>query len=185
MTDATGRNKMHPCCTAVKVQPIQSPKLESQDKIRQSNISFYWSLEPITRWMCLMGIPLSIDGSICRPSCCRLNRNFCFFLVLFIHSSQMIHMFFNAESIAASYITGPTSSALSWNFIIESVIVAIYAVGGHFSLLILTQSVTWMDLINTFKRLEENLPFSDDIYPACRQLATKTLIYIISSVIMI
>ena len=176
---------MHPCCTAVKVQPIQSPKLESQDEIRQSNISFYWSLEPITRLMCLMGVPLSIDGSICRKNCCRLNRNFCFSLVLFIHSSQMIHMFLNAKSIANSYITGTSSSALSWNFIIESVIVALYAVGGHLSLLLLTRSVTWIDLINSFKRLEENLPFSDDIYPACRQLATKTLIYIISSVIII
>ena len=120
---------MHPCCTAVKVQPIQSPKLESQDEIRQSNISFYWSLEPITRWMCLMGVPLSIDGSICRKNCCRLNRNFCFSLVLFIHSSQMIHMFLNAKSIANSYITG-TSSSLSWDFIIESVIAALYSVGA-------------------------------------------------------
>nr|CAH0103138.1 unnamed protein product [Daphnia galeata] len=94
---------------------------------------------------------------------------------------SIIHMFLHAKSIAVSYITGPTSSALSWNFIIESVIVAMYAVGGHFSLLILTRSVTWMDLINTFKLLEENLPVSDDMYPACRQLATKTLIYIISS----
>jgi hypothetical protein len=166
----------------VKVQPTQSPNLESDGvKLGQRRSLFHWSLEPMTKWMCLMGIPISINRSSCQLSCCRFNRIFCFLVVFFIHSSQIIHMLLNAKSIANSYITGTSSRALSWNFIIESVIVAVYAIGGHISLLLVTRSETWMDLVHSFKLLEENLT-SSDVYSACRKLAIKTIIYIISSV---
>ena len=155
----------------VKVQPTQSPNTESRVEKRQCN-SFHWSLKPITKWMCILGIPLSVKDS----SCCRVNRIFCFTLVFFIHSSQIIHML-----LASSYKTGTSSTALSWNFIIESAITAVYTVGGHISLLLITRSETWMDLVHSFKLLEENLP-SSDLYLTCRKLAAKTLIYIISSV---
>ncbi len=174
---------MHEICQ-VKVQPTQSTNLESNRVELGQRSSFHWSLEPMTKWMCLMGIPISIDGSSCQLSCSRLNRAFCFLVVLFIHSSQTIHMLFNAESIANSYITGTSSTALSWNFCIESLIIAVYAIGGHISLLLVTRSETWMDLVHSFKLLEENLP-SSDIYPACRKLANKTIIYAISSVLVL
>ena len=170
----------------VKVHPTQL-NADSQQHLtiksgRRRN--FLWSLKPVTKLMGLLGIPIpsSMEISSCRLTC-HLYRIFCFLMVLLIQSSQVIHLLYNVKEVSMAYVSGLSSSALLCNFIIESFNLALYTVGSHICLLLLTQSKTWTDLIDSFKRLDENLP-NNNLFPSCRKLAIKIIIYIIISVCM-
>nr|CAH0103238.1 unnamed protein product [Daphnia galeata] len=123
------------------------------------------SLEPVTKLMGLLGIPIpaSMEVSSCRLTC-HLYSTFCFLTVMSIQSIQVIHIIYNAKDVSMGYcLSGlsSSSSALSWNLIIESLNLALYAVDSHICLLLLTllmRSKTWTDLINSFKLLDDNLP---------------------------
>ena len=170
----------------VKVYPNQLNSGSQQDFVIKTGRprNLLWSLEPVTRLMGLSGIPIppSIEVSSCRLAC-YLYRIFCFLMVLLIQSSQVIHLLYNVKEVSMAYVSGLSSSALLCNFIIESFNLALYTVGSHICLLLLTQSKTWTDLIDSFKRLDENLP-NNNLFPSCRKLAIKIIIYIIISVCM-
>ena len=172
-------------CGLVKIQPIRLNESEQDTRIATEHRKILWSLEPLTRWMCLMGIPIppSVEVSNCRLTC-RLYRIFCFLMVLLIQSSQSIHIFYNAENVSMAYMSGLATSALSWNFVIENLYLAVYTVGSHICLLSLTRSKTWTDLIDSFALLEESMPCFDSLFFSCRKIAIKIIIYIIFSVRM-
>jgi hypothetical protein len=171
-------------CGLVKVKPIGLNESEQDVKISTSeHRKILWSLEPLTRWMWLLGIPIpqSLEGSDCRlPS--HLYRIFCFSIVLLIQSSQLIHIFYYAEDVSIAYMSGLATSALNSVFIIENFCLAVYVVGSHICFLLLTRSKTWLDLINSFALLEESILCSDKLFISCRKLAVKLIIYLIFSV---
>lgn len=153
-------------------------------KLRSNSfdLGFDWSLEPITKCMRLIGIqiPSSNDVSSCWLTC-HLYRIFCFLLVSFVQLSLVIQVFSNARSIANSYTNGNSTMTFSWNFIIDNLNLALYTVGSHISFLLLTRPQIWMDLAHSYKLLEEN-GHSSEIYPPCRQIAIKAIIYIFTAV---
>jgi hypothetical protein len=165
----------------VKVLPTQL-NADSQQHLmtktgRRHNVLH--SLEPVTKLMGLLGIPIpaSMEVSSCRLTC-HLYSTFCFLTVMSIQSIQVINIIYNAKDVSMVYcLSGLSSSALSWNLIIESLNLALYAVGSQICLLLLTRSKTWTDLINSFKLLEENLP-SNNIFASCRKFTIKVIIYI-------
>ena len=164
---------------AVKVQPLQ----RIQSKLRngkEENISmnFNWSIQPLARWMCFLGVPPPTNGYNCFFI---FYRPFCFLLVVLIQSSLVIHIFFNAKSVSREQINGISTTALSWNFIIDNTNFALYAIAGHCFLLQLTRPKTWANLINSLELLEKNFLLCD-IYPKCRQLTINATAYIIASV---
>ena len=81
--------------------------------------NYTWSLEPIVKVIGLMGISSPIiDGHF---SCfTHFKRAFSFLLVASIQSSLLIHIFLNATNVSNSYIEGISTTALSWNFIIDN-----------------------------------------------------------------
>lgn len=164
----------------VKVQPIQGNPSGQNFEANVEKKDFRWSMEPVIRWMCFLGIPTPFDGSTCQFA-----RNFhqiiSFMLLLLIQSSVLIHTLRNAKSLSASYLSGMSTSTLSWNLICENLNFTVYTVGCQISFLILGRSDAWAELIDSFKRLEENLP-SSDIYPSCRNLAIEIFFYVISLV---
>ncbi len=163
-----------------KVRQIHRSQSVPEDE-KEIKYRFTWSLEPIARWMCLIGIPLPIDGLGC---CClgRFYTTFCFLLAVLVQLWLVIHTIQNAKYVANSYITGISTSTLTWNFIIDNVNLAFYTIGGHSFLLMITQSKVWMDIVNSFKLLDENLPTSSDIYPQSRRVGGKAIIFIVASV---
>ena len=142
--------------------------------------NFLWSLEPVTKLMGLLGIPIpsSMEVSSCRLTC-HLYCIFCFLTVMLIQSIQVIHIIYNVKDVSMGYLNGLSSSALSWNFIIENINLALYSVGSHICLLLLTRSKTWTDIIDSFKLLDENLPNNNLFAYSHRKLSIKILIYII------
>jgi hypothetical protein len=171
-------------CGLVKVKPIGLNESEQDVKISTSeHRKILWSLEPLTNWMWLLGIPIpqSLEGYDCRlPS--HLYRIFCFSIILLIQSSQLIHIFYYAEDVSMAYMSGLATSALNSVFIIENLCLAVYIVGSHICFLLLTRSKTWLDLINSFSLLEESMPCLDKLFISCRKLAVKFIIYLIFSV---
>ncbi len=174
----------------VVVKPIKlkDPKIEDKNnvnilKMRKNSIN--GSLEPITKCMHVIGvsIPPSEEVKSCR-SICHLYRTFCFLLVSFVQFSLVIQVFCDAKNIANSYTNGISTTAFSWNFIIDNLNLALYTVGSYISFLLLTRPKTWLDLVLSFKLLEEN-GHSSEIYPTSRQIAVKAIIYIITTVIMV
>ena len=152
------------------------------EKLKTRRNSFDWSLEPITKCMRLLGIPIpsSKDFSSCRLTY-HLYRTFCFLSVSFVQLSMVIQVFSNARSIANSYTDGNSTITFSWNFITDNLNLALYTIGSLICFLLLTRPQTWMDLILSFKLLEEN-GYSSKIYPACRQIAIKAIGYTITVV---
>ncbi|XP_046450215.1 putative gustatory receptor 2a [Daphnia pulex] len=174
-------------CGLVKVKPIGLNESEQDVKISTSeHRKILWSLEPLTRWMWVLGIPIppSLEDSNCRlPS--HLYRIFCFSIVLLIQSSQLIHIFYHAEDVSMAYMSGLATSALNSVFIIENFCLAVYIVGSHVCFLLLTRSKTWSDLINSFALLEESISCSDKLFISCRKLAVKLIIYLIFSFVWV
>jgi hypothetical protein len=171
------------------VKPIQpkDPKMEDENNVKILKMrknSFNWSLEPITKCMQVMGvsIPPSEEIKSCRLIYCHLYRTFCFLLVLFLQIILVIQVFGDAKNIANSYTNGISTTTFSWNFIIDNLNLALYTVGSHISFLLLTRPKTWLDLVLSFKLLEEN-GHSPEIYSTCRQIAVKAVICIITMVI--
>ncbi len=163
----------------VKVKPLAVQHRQSElDYEKEIEKNFLWSLEPITRVMGLIGIsrPL-VDGHLFRP----FSRAFSFLLVSSIQLGLVIHIFQNAKNVSKSYIMGVSTSAASWNFIIDNLNLAFYTIGGNIILLMLTRPRTWQNLTKSFELLEENLT-SHEIYPKCRQISVKAVIYVIVSV---
>ena len=165
----------------VKVHPTQL-NADSQQHLtiksgRRRN--FLWSLKPVTKLMGLLGIPIpsSMEISSCRLTC-HLYRIFCFFTVMLIQSIQVIHIIYNVKDVSMGYLNGLSSSALSWNFIIENINLALYSVGSHICLLLLTRSKTWTDLMDSFKLLDENL-LNNNLFASYRKLSIKVIIYTI------
>ena len=170
------------------VEPIQpkDPKMEDENNVKILKMrknSFNWSLEPITKCMHVMGvsIPPSEEIKSCRLIC-HLYRTFCFLLVSFLQIILVIQVFGDAKNIANSYTNGISTTTFSWNFIIDNLNLALYTVGSHISFLLLTRPKTWLDLVLSFKLLEEN-GHSPEIYSTCRQIAVKAVICIITMVI--
>lgn len=162
----------------VKVKPLAVQHRQSQlDYEKDIEKNFLWSLEPITRVIGLIGIsrPL-VDGHLLRP----FSRAFSFLLVASIQFGLVIHIFQNAKNVSKSYIMGVTSAS-SWNFIIDNLNLAFYTIGGNIVLLMLTRPRTWQNLIKSFELLEKNLT-TREIYPKCRQISVKAVIYIFVSV---
>lgn len=158
----------------------------NEQNLKKRRNSFDWSLEPITKCMRFgMGIsvPPSKEVKSCRPTC-HFYCIFCFLLVLFVHLSLVVQVFCNARNIANSYTNGTSTTTFSWNFIIDNLNLALYTVGSHISFLFLARPTTWMDLVLSFRLLEEN-GHSSEMYPTCRQIAVKTIIYIITMVTMV
>lgn len=149
--------------------------------MEESAMDLNSSIEPLRRWMCLIGVyPPPVNGF-----CCGLYyfyQAFCFLLVVLIQSSTVIHIFRNARTVSSAQINVNSTTALSWNFIIDNTNFALYAITGHGFLLLLTRPRMWTDLINSFELLDKNLP-SLDIYPRCRQLTFIAIVYIIASVL--
>lgn len=146
--------------------------------------SFNWSLEPITKCMHVMGVsipPSSEEVKSCRPmshisiapSVFYWYRSFSLFL--------LFKCFAMLRGIANSYTNGISTTTFSWNFIIDYLNLALYTDGSHISFLLLTRSKTWLDLVLSFKLLEEN-GHSSEFYPKCRHIAVKVIIYIIITV---
>jgi hypothetical protein len=142
--------------------------------------NFLWSLEPVTKLMGLLGIPIpsSMEVSSCRLTG-HLYRIFCFLTVMLIQSIQVIHIIYNVKDVSMGYLNGLSSSALSWNFIIENINLALYSVGSHICLLLLTRLKTWTDIIDSFKLLDENLLNNNVFAYSHRKLSIKILIYFI------
>ena len=156
--------------------------ITSKNLIKKREIlkNFIWSLEPIVKIMGLTGISSPIiDGHFSWFT--HFKRAFSFLLVASIQSSLVIHIFLNARNVSNSYIAGISTTALSWNFIIDNLNVAFYTMGGNYFLLMLTRPKTWIKLVKSFKQLEMNLP-APEIYPECRKVGVKSIVYITISV---
>ena len=96
-------------------------------------------------------------------------------------SNSLLSDIQNKNLISNAYVTGTSTSALSWNFIIDYLNMAIYTIGGRCFLSLVTRPKTWMDLVKSFQLLEENLS-SPEIYAERRRVGVKAIIYITVSV---
>ena len=163
----------------IQVKPAaQHCQSKLEDEKGMEN-NFTWSLEPITKFMGFVGIYPPTNG---RCSCVKhIHRVFSFLLVASIQPCVVILFFQNKNLISNAYVTGTSTSALSWNFIIDYLNMVIYTIGGRCFLSLVTRPKTWMDLVKSFQLLEENLP-SPEIYAESRRVGVKAIIYITVSV---
>lgn len=173
----------------IKVRPIEKSNsiscssADSNPSTETKNLSknFIWSLKPLTRFMYLIGVPLPLtDDKSSRPWRKLLTAVF-FVVVVLIHLWLVVHVSLHARDISVSYASRVSSSATSWNFIIDNLNWAMYIVGGHSFLLFLTKPEIWKDLSDSFKSLEGNLA-KLDIYPQCRRVTVHLLTYNVVSV---
>ncbi|XP_046637698.1 putative gustatory receptor 28b [Daphnia pulicaria] len=170
-------------CGLVKVKPIGLNESEQDVKISTSeHRKILWSLEPLTRWMWLLGIPIphSLEGSDCRlPS--HLYRIFCFSIVLLIQSSQLIHIFYYAEDVSMAYMSGLATSALNSVFIIENFCLAVYIVGSHFvwvAALLVIENIYNSNSVT--RKIMDVSGFLNKIYPAVQLVLFCTLTGVVS-----
>lgn len=147
--------------------------------IKEGSITLNSSLDSLRKWMKLIGVPLPpVTGSF-NPFSQFICAIF-FTVVLLIHLWLVFHTSFNARTVSVSYSNGISTTASSWNFIIDSINFAMYVISGHVFMLFLTRPKTWKDLINSLKILEDQDTIN--IYRKCRQFTFHAIVYVISSV---
>ncbi|KAI9562761.1 hypothetical protein GHT06_010215 [Daphnia sinensis] len=169
-----------------KVQAIQQNKSKlGHDGVKLRRNSFHWSVEPLSRWMCFLGISIPFPSEVSSCSFARLlHTTFCFLLMTSSHLYLVFYTIHNAKSISAAYVNGNSTSTLAWNFVIENIALALYTIGSNISFLICIRSGAWSDFVNLLTLLDQNLATSY-IYPSSRKFAIKTLIFIISSMLCV
>lgn len=150
----------------------------SNQNSKTSNLNL--SLKAITTWLSFIAIPPPpVSGS--SRQLIQFLRIFSLLFVLIVHFTLVVHVFLNARNVSLTYTRGISTTASSWNFIIDNINWAMYVVGGHVFLLFLTRPKTWTDLINSFNLLEDNLK-TPDILSKCRRVSVQLIVYIICSV---
>lgn len=164
----------------VKVQPSieNSVKEKLSDEKNFKNLS--WSLKPLTNWMNFLGVavPSSDLGSNVTGWLSYSYHYFVFILVLLINFWMLVHIFLNAKNVSSAYSNQTSNNTLSWNFIIDTINTAVCSVFAHISVLALTKPGTWEKLLNSLKTLEK-YDSTASIYPKCREVAGRLLVYVI------
>ena len=170
----------------ISVKPIGEQTVIPSNKdptTKNLSHSFDWSLNPLIKWMSVLGVPPPpIDGNPRWPY---------YFIRIFVVSVLIIvdfwlvgHIFLNADSVSRAYSNGPSTTALSWNLIIDGCNFSLYEIVGYGFLITLTRPKTWRNLITSTSELDQNLPLPH-IYPKCRKSLIILMIYVTISVLFI
>ena len=170
----------------IKVKPIDEQiSIPSNMDLSPENLSysFEWSLNPLVKWMSILGVPPPpIDGNPRWPY---------YFIRIFVVSVLIIvdfwlvgHIFLNASSVSGIFSNGPSTTALSWNLIVDGCNFSLYEIVGYGFLISLTRPKTWRNLITSTNKLDQHLPLPH-IYPKCRRSLINLMIYVATSVLFI
>lgn len=109
---------------------------------------FEWSIQPLTFWMRLIGIPLRFS------TCSLILRLLLFGFGLFMIISDMLANFCLVYMDGQMYV-GHSGSTFEWNATIHRMNHVLVTLGSHLALLI-TTTVRWPALIKILRELETN-----------------------------
>ena len=130
----------------------------SQPKNDDANSHFLESLRPLTQFMNLIGFPIP------KTWFKYMYRYLCLFWVWSIHLAINVHIWFNLESVSSTYSPNTSSTALSLNYLIDTINFSISTISVHIFFLMATRTSTWKTLIDSFQ-----LSISPQLYAKCRR----------------
>lgn len=166
----------------MSVQPIKQ-RLSVIETNQKEDINLSWSLEHLNKLLSLIGCSLPAISVGPKSHSSRVLQCFCFLLNASFQTWLVVHILVNSKFVSSSYIAEVSTSVVSWNFIIDNVNLAVYAIGGHGFLLFLTRPSVWLSIKDSFKLLEKKST-TIDVYPKCRRFTIYALIYITLAVII-
>lgn len=148
-------------------------KVQPANRSNNLTENLNWSLRHLTRWLIFLGV-LGVGSRPAIIQCCRI---FLLCFVLTIHFWLMTDTILNAQRVLTSY-SDNTTSAMTWNFTIDSINLSLYTITGHVILLLITRAKTWSNIIDSLTKLSENMD-NFEIYSKCRRVSFYFIVYII------
>lgn len=162
----------------IEVEPSEELK---ELKVRPSCKNVQWALRPLIGWMRWHGLspqPVSAPLECKTRWISRSSRLVFFSTVLCLQMWLCVNISLNANSVAMAYTNGYSTGAVAWNFTIDAFNFSFYVVFNYGVLLYLTRSKPWNNIVECFKRLEDNFT-SEDIYLKCRKFSINLSVYVI------
>lgn len=167
------------------IVPADVPASTTKDNITVPDSDWKTGLNPMLRWMSMIGIFSDPKGS---SSCyyCKLIYRWIFYIFALAMQFLVTHKSFqNIDSLTIA-ITEGNSPVLKWNIMIEAVNLSTYITFGCTFALILRGPKTWTMLVESIQQqssLESTLSRKKDAMKSIRNLSIGSVTFVVISVI--
>ena len=112
-----------------------------------------------------------------------IHRWLSYIFVVAVQVCLVVHLFLNVDSITSSYSEGNFSTALAFNYKIDAVNFAAFAIGCHtFLLILMIRPQQWNKLMDSFVLPGLEMSSVSEIHTRCKKLSIVAVAYTFFSV---
>lgn len=134
--------------------------------------NFQWSLQPMTTWMKIFGVPLTLKRPPAQPD--EERRTCCWPLSIAMAAFYLLDIGCNTYVIVqglSDVHKKNNTATINWNWMINEVNYFCLTTPSHTALLIVS-CFAWKGLVQALYKLEENRPFRAEHYQQFRRICT-------------
>lgn len=153
------------------------------NRISIQNSCMNQTLSPLLKWMSCLGVsaPAS-DSAISASLACFIRDLINYLLILAFQFFFVVNNCLDIKTVAKLFAKTYSTEAVSWNFIIDTLNLAIYIIFNHSFLLFKTRTKAWKNLSDTFEMPEAVSSSFFDIDSKCRKTQAVLMSYVVFAV---